>query len=159
MRKVILCLFILTILTSSAALANQIKPDYGIDGVIYLGNTKDQVIASWGQPTMSIPAEVFLGVLGKNCEGYFYTKYSIGLIFDKDGRIIYIATSSTKHATVEGIKVGDGLNAVLNTYGSDYYKEKTIDPKYDYRIRYEKLGYEFRFKNDKVTDIGVFYKK
>ncbi len=161
MKKITVILMVLIFLSSFAASTGEYKMvgGYGIDDLIYLGNTEDQIEEYWGEPTATIPLEVFLGSYGKDGAAYFYAPYGITLLFDGKGKLVYIAVASGDYVTAEGIKVGDGENKVISTYGSDYFKERAFDPKNDYRLRYEKSGYEFSIRDGKVIGIGVFYKK
>ena len=160
MKKFLIIFFLFMILAVSSASAQYVMtPDYGIEGVIYLGNSRNDVLNSWGEPTAIVPLSLALGVYGEGSDLYVYRSYSLSLFFNKEDKLSYISASSGNYATPEGIRAGDSLDEVIYTYGNDYFKERTYDPNYDYRIRYEKLGFEFRFKDDIVTDIGIFYKK
>lgn len=161
MKKYLISLFFCVILLSSVTLAGnyQVKGDYGVEGLVYLGNTKEQITSAWGEPTASIPLELYLGSFGEDAEAYFYASYGTGVFFDAEDVIVYIAVSGESYITAEGIRISDTLDKVTGTYGSDYFKERPYDPKNDYRLRYEKLGYEFSFRDGKVIAIGVFRKK
>jgi hypothetical protein len=160
MKKTLILLLFLLCYTYSAGNAKtyQIIPGYGIDGVIYIGNTKEQVLKSWGEPAMIVPMENILGPAAKAWQAYLYPKYMINLIFSKEDKIIFIGAKSDLYSTPEGIKAGSSLDTVVKTYGNDYFKEASNDKECDYKIKYDKLGYEFSIKNDYVFEIVIWVK-
>lgn len=156
-KKVLLISLTLILLFSSPVFAETyyVIPERGIEGVVYLGNTKDQITQNWGEPEMILPLEEIFGSSVKGCKGYFYPDYSINLAFDDKDILFYIGTESNKYITKEGIMMGDLFSKVVNIYGEDYFKEREVDENFDYKIVYEKPGYEFKFSNDSLGYIGV----
>ena len=157
LKKALICMVMLILCTSIAfGNTNEMKPGYGIEGVIYLGNTRDQVIQAWGEPDMVLPLELYFGPSAEGWKGYFYVDYDISLAFNQYDKIIHIATKSNKYFTPEGIKVGHSFDDVVKVYGNDYFKERCVDEEWDYKLRYEKEGFEFHFTGNSLGQIGVF---
>lgn len=161
MKKTLILVFFLLCYTYSICNAKQyqIIPGYGIDGVIYIGNTKQQVLKSWGDPAMIIPLGNVFGPAAKDWQAYFYPKYMINLIFSKEDKIIFIGAKSDLYSTPEGIKAGSSLDNVIKTYGNDYFKEASNDKEYDTKIKYDKLGYEFHIKDNYVFETIIWVTK
>jgi len=148
-----------TVFTSSNSVTTSgtyiIKPFRGIEGVIYLGNTKDQVWNVWGEPSMIESMAQYFGPDAEEWRGYFFKNYNIYLLFNEEDKITAIGAISSAYTTEKGIKTGDSVETLVSTYGSNY-SQKPGGKDADYKINYSSMGLEFNIKNGKIAGIVIW---
>ncbi len=84
-------------------------------GEVRIGGAEESIRQVYGEPTSVRPDDT----LGKTLKAYVYEESSFSLtIYTFEGKVVYYAARSPNFETISGVKVGDSVEKLRQTYGS-----------------------------------------
>jgi hypothetical protein len=110
----------------ASRLAGPFKVGFDSVGEVKIGTSEDSIERIFGEPTGIRPDDS----LGKTTKAYVYEDRSISLtIYTFEGKVVYYSAASPNFETFSGVKVGDSLDKLVETYGSKLQRQAG-----DYRL-------------------------
>jgi hypothetical protein len=119
-------------------------------GGVRLGDSEDEVIATLGAPQQRAQSRLNDG-LGITLS-LRYPGLQIGLTQTSDASAVsFLKATSSQYATVDGVRVGDNRQKILDTYGTPASEDPTQGL---IRYRYESTSLFFILQGDRIVELG-----